>query len=107
MWGETLRFSQVTNDFVFFHDYEVADASDSVDVTTEQEVGGQFQISSYDKIQEPILRACRFPDPLADDTWEFNWARMERTTRCFANKVKARVSYRSFDQPSFVERGGK
>src|SRR5215472_11454144 len=105
--GKALRLSRVTNDFGFFQDYGVADTSDSVDVTTEQEVGGCFQISSYDKIQEPILRACRFRNPLADEPWEFNWMRMERTTHCFADKVKARVSYRSFDQPSFVERGGK
>jgi len=104
--NETLRFSRVTNDFGFFQDYEVPDKSDSLDVTTEKEVDGRFQILSYDKIQEPILRACGFRNPLADDTWEFNWARMERTARCFASKMKARESYRGLDQPSFIERGG-
>jgi len=107
MQDGTLRFSRVLNDFGFFRDYDVGDKPPSLDVSTEHEVNGRFQTKNYDNIREPILRTCRFHDPLVDNNWQFDWARMERETRCIANRMKGRVSYRNFNQPSFVERGGK
>ena len=110
MQDQTLRFSRVLNDFGFFHGYDVGRKPTDLDVSTEHEVSERFQALNYDKVSEPILRACEFHDPLNgdDDDWEFNWTNMERTAICIAKKVKARrASYRNFDQPSFIERGGK
>jgi hypothetical protein len=64
MQNETLQLTRVLNTFGFFQGYDVGDTRDLVDVTTEQEVGGRFQIQNYDKIQESILRACGFGDHL-------------------------------------------
>jgi len=105
--GEALVLSRVLNDFGFFHGYDTGDTSPLSDLTTEHEVGGRFEILNYDKIRKPVLRACRFLDPLGDDDWEFNWARFETAAECIAMKMKARVSSRALDQPSFIERGGK
>jgi hypothetical protein len=103
----TLRFSRVRNDFGFFRDYDLGQAPPALDVRTEREVGGHFEVLSYDKIGDKTLRACRFQDSSLDEHWEFDWTRMERTTQCIAEKVKPEASYRGLDQPAFIERGGK
>ena len=58
------------------------------------------------RVPEELLRKCGFRDPLLDDDWVFNWARMESTALCVIRKAKARASSRDFETPSFIERGG-
>jgi hypothetical protein len=113
--GKVLSFSvqdnhlvlfRVRNAFGFFQDYDLGDSVPPIDVSIEHEAGGRFEILSCDSVPEELLRKCGFRDPLLDDDWVFNWARMESTALCVIRKAKVRASSCDFETPSFIERGG-
>ncbi len=105
--GDTLALSRVRNVFGFFRDYDTEDTPPSIDVMTERETGGRFEIRSYRAVPDGVLRHCQFRNPHVDENWEFNWVRMETTALCVSQEISVRTSYRGLDEPSYVERGGK
>jgi hypothetical protein len=105
--GSSLVLSRVQNTFVFFQDYDIGDSPATIDVLTENDVNGGFESRSVDAVSDAVLRKCRFKDPSVDEDWKFNWTDMEYTALCVTKSQKLRTSYRAFDEPSFVERGGK
>jgi hypothetical protein len=107
MRDEKLMLVRVRNAFGFFQDYDRGDSPPAIDVSTEHEVSGRFEALEYDSVPDGTLRACRFRDPLLAESLEFSWAEMEKVALCVTEKPKARSSYRGFDEPSFVERGGE
>lgn len=105
--GDSLSLWRVRNDYGFFRGYDMGDAPPAIDVTTERETDKDFEIRTYDAVPNALLKRCGFRDPHSEETGESSWKELERTASCMTSNSRARVSHRGFDEPSFVERGGK
>ena len=57
--------------------------------------------------REKALRKCGFQDPLIDPRHMLSWRELERVALCITQKPGAKRSSRAFNEPSFIERGGR
>ena len=102
-----LTFSRVRNAFGFFHGYDLGNEPASITVSTEQESRGRFEERTFISKQENALRKCGFQDPLIDARPKLSWRELERVALCITQKPGAKSSSRAFNEPSFIERGGR
>jgi hypothetical protein len=105
--GDSLTLVRVRNDFGIFHGYDLGGPPPPIDVTTERETEKGFEIRTHDAVPKALLSHCGFRNPLSDNSTNFVWNEFEKMAQCVIREPGARTSYRSFDEPSFVERGGK
>jgi hypothetical protein len=102
-----LTFSRVRNAFGFFHGYDLGNEPASITVSTEQESRGRFEERTFISKQEKALRKCGFQDPLIDERHMLSWRELERVALCITQRPGAKRSSRAFNEPSFIERGGR
>jgi|CXWL01.1.fsa_nt_gi hypothetical protein len=100
-----ISLARVRNVFGLSRGYDTGEAPASLSVSTEREVGGRYEIRAVDAVQDTTLRACRFRDPLLDDTWEFSWAGLLQVAQCITSEPDATVEFRGLKDASFIERG--
>jgi hypothetical protein len=103
---EGFRLTRVRNDFGFFQGYDLGEAP-PIDVATEREAAGRFEVRTYAGVPDKTLRRCGFRDPWLDEEWSFRWEELERVALCVTAVRGAKRTYRAVDAPSFIERGGR
>jgi hypothetical protein len=102
-----LVFSHVCNAFGFFQGYDIGDGIPPIDISTERELKGRFEDRTYVSVPKEVLRECKFRDPLENESWEFSWDELERVALCVTKEPGVKTTFRSFNEPSFIERGGR
>jgi hypothetical protein len=102
-----LTFSGVRNAFGFFRGYDRGRQSSPITVSTEQELRGHFEERIIISKQEKALRKCGFQNPLMVVWPDLSWRELERVALCITQKPGAKRSSRAFNEPSFIERGGR
>ena len=102
-----LTFSRVRNAFGFFHEYDLGNEPPSITVSAEIESRGHFEERTFISKQEKALRKCGFQVPLIDERHMLSWRELERVALCITQKPGAKRSSRAFNEPSFIELGGR
>jgi hypothetical protein len=102
-----LTFSRVRNAFGFFQGYDLGNEPASIDVSTEKESRGRFEERTFTTKQEKALRKCGFQHPAMVVGPDLSWRELERVALCITQKPSAKRSSRAFNEPSFIERGGR
>jgi hypothetical protein len=101
-----LVFSHVRNAFGFFKGYDLGDTPSTIDISTERELLGRLEGRTFIAVPKKVLRECRFREPQMDESWTFSWEELERTALCVTIKPGVKTTFRAFNEPSFIERGG-
>jgi hypothetical protein len=99
-----LALDRVLNVFSFLQGYG---GSDSLEVNTEQVVQDRIERRTFVPATERILYECNLGDLMSDEGWHYAWEELKQGAFCITCKQETKISYREFNEPSFIERGWK
>ena len=97
-----ITLTRVINVFSILHGYNDDDA---LEVRSEQVVKDLIEHRDYTAATEDILNGCGLGDLFGEEGTEYSWEDLKQGAFCITNRPGAKISYREFDEPSFIERG--